>query len=729
MVWPSPPPAVVDGQRGRVFRLAAAPPHQLKAANTGGDLPVILMRNMAGQSFPNVAVFHMSLFFLFQGIQGSNHKDEFRFCGQRNQTHFSSLKYIQSHSHHIVIENTENFLTIKAPFPAKDSLSWHFPFPRGPYHFCLYWLPNAKKFQLTYGKTTYELSDQARQFLCFSHLEVADLGQEPLLLNPSYSSWRKPQNTSLLSSHRYNFHFHDPPGDVSSHNGSVDMCDLKRELQSLSVLLSNPGKAGRKPASNSKHLQNLESKLVGVHFNGDKASFEEEKINVTVWKLSPEVKDLHIHSKVEVEQSTVQKYSVKLPGALFTKAKGRRGEANKRLLLVDFSSQALFQDKNSSQVLGGKVLGIVVQNTKVSNLQEPVVLTFWHQPQPKNVTLQCVFWEDNSESGSSGSWSDSGCKTKVGETNTSCFCNHLTYFAVLMVSSVEMDVVHKHYLTLLSYIGCVISALACILTIAIYLFSRRKQRDYTIKVHMNLLLSVFFLDLSFLLSEPVALLENELGCQISAIFLHFSLLACLTWMGIEGYNLYRLVVEVFSTYVHGYLVKLCLVGWGLPIFLVTVTALVDGENYGSIILTVQKSSEDIIYPSMCWIRDPIVSYIMNLGYFCLVFLFNAVMLGTMTVQILRLNQRGQKWQHALTLLGLSLVLGIPWALVFFAFTSGMFQLVVLYLFSIITSFQGFLIFLWYWSMKLQARGPSPLKSTSDSVKLPINSGSTSGSRI
>ena len=43
---------------------------------------------------------------------------------------------------------------------------------------------------------------------------------------------------------------------------------------------------------------------------------------------------------------------------------------------------------------------------------------------------------------------------------------------------------------------------------------------------------------------------------------------------------------------------------------------------------------------------------------------------------------------------------------------------------------GFLIFLWYWSMRLQAQGgPSPLKSNSDSARLPISSGSTSSSRI
>lgn len=90
----------------------------------------------------------------------------------------------------------------------------------------------------------------------------------------------------------------------------------------------------------------------------------------------------------------------------------------------------------------------------------------------------------------------------------------------------------------------------------------------------------------------------------------------------------------------------------------------------------------------CWIRDSLVSHVTNLGLFSLVFLFNVAMLGTMVVQIVRLRPHAQKWPHVLTLLGLSLVLGLPWALVFFSFASGTFQLVVLYFFSIITSFQG-----------------------------------------
>ncbi|XP_017531138.3 adhesion G-protein coupled receptor G1 isoform X1 [Manis javanica] len=693
---------------------------------------VTLERKMIAQGLLWAVLFLQGLLFLLQGAHGMASREDFRFCGQRNQTQKSSLHYKEASELHISIKNSEEALIIHAPFLGVPPTSQFFPDPRGLYHFCLYWNRRAGKLHLRYGKKDFVLSAQASDLLCFRHQERSPV-QGPPLLATSVSSWWSPENTSLPSAAGFTFSFHNPL-QKASHNASVDMCEVKRDLQQLSQLLKHPHKASRRPSFSParQQLQSLESKLSSVKFTGDTVSFEEDQINATVWKLQPaaSLQDLYIHSRHEEEQREILEYSVLLPRALFQKTKGRRGHPEQRLLLVDFSSQALFQDKNSSQVLGEKVLGIVVQNTKIANLSEPVVLTFQHQPQPKNVTLQCVFWVEDLTSSGSGSWSDAGCETIRRETQTSCLCTHLTYFAVLMVASVEVDASHKHFLTLLSYVGCVISALACVLTLAASLCSKRKPRDYTIKVHMNLLLAIFLLDVSFLLSEPVALAGSEAGCRASAIFLHFSLLACLSWMGLEGYNLYRLVVEVIGTYVPGYLLKLSIVGWGFPIFLVTLVALVDVNNYGPIILAVHRTSESVIYPSMCWIRDSVVSHVTNLGLFSLVFLFNTAMLGTMVVQILRLRPRTQKWPHVLTLLGLSLVLGLPWALVFFSFASGTFQLVVLYFFSIITSFQGFLIFLWYWSMRLQARGgPSPLKSNSDSARLPITSGSTSSSRI
>lgn len=52
----------------------------------------------------------------------------------------------------------------------------------------------------------------------------------------------------------------------------------------------------------SRQLQSLESKLASVNFTGDAVSFEEERVNATVWKLQPAFspQDLHIHSRREV---------------------------------------------------------------------------------------------------------------------------------------------------------------------------------------------------------------------------------------------------------------------------------------------------------------------------------------------------------------------------------------------------------------------------------------------
>lgn len=46
----------------------------------------------------------------------------------------------------------------------------------------------------------------------------------------------------------------------------------------------------------------MESKLTSVRFTGDTVSFEEDRVNATVWKLQPTagLQDLHIHSRQEV---------------------------------------------------------------------------------------------------------------------------------------------------------------------------------------------------------------------------------------------------------------------------------------------------------------------------------------------------------------------------------------------------------------------------------------------
>lgn len=148
------------------------------------------------------------------GAQAGGFREDFRFCGQRNQTQKSSLRYERWTQLRISVENSEEALTVHAPFPGVPGASHFFPDPRGLYHFCLSWNRHAGELHLLYGKNDFLLSDQASGLLCFQGQEPI-LAQGPRMLATSVSSWWSPQNTSLPSAVGFTFSFHGKPGGNS----------------------------------------------------------------------------------------------------------------------------------------------------------------------------------------------------------------------------------------------------------------------------------------------------------------------------------------------------------------------------------------------------------------------------------------------------------------------------------------------------------------------------------
>lgn len=70
----------------------------------------------------------------------------------------------------------------------------------------------------------------------------------------------------------------------------------------------------------------------------------------------------------------------------------------------------------------------------MKNLSDPVDIEFRinNNTYAKNCT--CVFW-DFEANGGLGRWSSNGCKYEfIGDGVARCSCNHLTHFAVLVVS-------------------------------------------------------------------------------------------------------------------------------------------------------------------------------------------------------------------------------------------------------------------------------------------------------
>ncbi|KAK3533656.1 hypothetical protein QTP70_024023 [Hemibagrus guttatus] len=256
------------------------------------------------------------------------------------------------------------------------------------------------------------------------------------------------------------------------------------------------------------------------------------------------------------------------------------------------------------------------------------------------------------------------------------------------------DVRRLEYIT---YIGSSFSVIFTAIIIMLFLIKRKKKIEHSLVIHVQLSGSLFLLHLFFLASTLGSAAEKKQICQCLGLILHWALLTTFTWNAIEGFHLYLLLVRVFNIYIRRYLLKLSLVGWGAPIIIVTICGLT-GE-YGKYSLSESNSESNL-----CWITNKIVSYITVNGYLGLVLLFNTAIMVVVVVKLWQLKLRGVQtgsrlrrlWKDWVVLLGISVVLGLPWGLAFS--TYGPLNLPGTYLFTILNAFQGVFVFLWYLSV-------------------------------
>lgn len=128
---------------------------------------------------------------------------------------------------------------------------------------------------------------------------------------------------------------------------------------------------------------------------------------------------------------------------------------------------------------------------------------------------------------------------------TSCDCTHLTHFAVLMdVRGHDLNEIDQTLLTLLTYVGCIISIICLLLTFFAYLIFSRNGGD-RVFIHENLCLSLAIAEITFL--AGITRTEDSLQCGIIAVALMYMFLSALTWMLLEGYHIHRMLTEVFPS--------------------------------------------------------------------------------------------------------------------------------------------------------------------------------------
>ncbi|NXK22871.1 AGRG5 protein, partial [Arenaria interpres] len=364
----------------------------------------------------------------------------------------------------------------------------------------------------------------------------------------------------------------------------------------------------------------------------------------------------------------------------------------------------LLQDAHNSSVLNNDVVGAFLQSGHVAGLSRPVKIQFWHDMVLDASNATCVFWQPGAGAGSTGSWSEKGCKTLHEKGTVICHCDHLTYFAVLLVPVGTLSPAQLASLTHITTVGCSLSAAATLCTLLLCCFystprsplpCRQRLRDNTTRIHMHLLTALLLLNCSFLLSTPMA--TSTVGlCQVTAALLHASLLCALAWMAAEAFHLLLLLIKVYNIYIQHYLLKLCFFTWGLPVLAVAAVFVFKTDTYGYHTISTSEGYRNVTMESLstrCWLTSPPAHYA-TVCYAGLILLFNTLVLGRVGMILWRIRQQnGQARKDWATVLGLTCLLGTTWGLGFFSF--GVFLIPQLYLFTILNSLQGFFVCLWY----------------------------------
>ncbi|CAI5646271.1 adhesion G-protein coupled receptor G2 [Oreochromis niloticus] len=372
------------------------------------------------------------------------------------------------------------------------------------------------------------------------------------------------------------------------------------------------------------------------------------------------------------------------------------------------------------EVYDRRMVILSVKGQEISGLQQPVNITMkFNKDINQTQRPSCHFLNF-----STNNFSTDGCYTiwTHDQDNITCSCNHFTYFGVLMAStSGGGAVLSKKDMEILSYItmiGCSFSLVALVITVLLFITNRTLREDLSMNIHISLVIALILLNLHFLPSQAVAEHPSTWLCFYMALALHYSLLATFTWMALEGFHLYLLLVKIFNISVSRYILKLSLVGWGVPAVIVSVVMIIDRRFYGHVPL--DRSNRDDT--KICYISNEIVKAVTTTGLFTMVFLFNMTMFMVTVKRVLNVGYNkefGQLHQKQVrkaicALLGVSTLLGITWGLVFFSF--GYLTTVALYLFCVLNSLQGFFIFLWF--VKSLRKGKSSASKISSEVTSP-----------
>ncbi|XP_069693115.1 uncharacterized protein [Periplaneta americana] len=354
----------------------------------------------------------------------------------------------------------------------------------------------------------------------------------------------------------------------------------------------------------------------------------------------------------------------------------RRDEENISLSVTVFQNGFLFPNSTGRHL---RISSVVLMNvTDRDNIKFPFTIYFTAGKEYMNLSKPvCGFWNGKSEK-----WDDSGSQYMGENANGlhECSFNHLSVFTLLL--KIKGDEKDDIVLDIISIAGSCLSLIGLALVLLTFITFQKWRSSIQSQIVTSLSASLFIM--YFVFVTGFTQVSRKSLCIAIAAILHYSVLASFCWMFVEAFHNYLKYVKIFTTYIPRFIWIASSVAWGVPLIPVIAVLCYDSKLY--------------IDEHYCWIHETAFTYALllpilviwtaNVSIFCII--FYSVTCGRKIIG-------NYKQSYKLIQLKMSLcvfvLLGLSWTFGFARIVIN--QIVFSYLFSILSAFQGFFIFVFF----------------------------------
>ncbi|XP_022784545.1 adhesion G protein-coupled receptor L4-like [Stylophora pistillata] len=329
---------------------------------------------------------------------------------------------------------------------------------------------------------------------------------------------------------------------------------------------------------------------------------------------------------------------------------------------------------------------------KHEKLRQDVILKFRNLKVDEG-EKQCMFWSGLGKS--LDGFSGDGCYVDPSKSNskdTVCRCNHLTHFAVLVDirDDPELSTRDVNVLEIITYIGLSLSITGFLLTITLYFFLTDVRQPLP-QIRLGLSVSLGAGQTIFL--AGINATENKALCITSAVLMQYFLMAAFGWMLVEGNYLYLFVVKVYNINTKMYLYHV--MSWGFPVVMVAISLGIAAEKDGI---------KSYISDEHCWMSSANNLIWIFISFVVVIEVINILILARVIREMTTMQPRGEKQMQQIRLgiracVVMIPLLGITWLFGLLSPVHKAFS----YIFTILNSTQGFLIFILHCARNSQIR--------------------------